>query len=282
MAAFTPGQIALLGTPPTNNSGSTVQGAALVRRRRKRWAPGPSAKIDWSHPLSAGLAFLFVAGSANKNLVDGGAPTNVGTSPTFTTIGPATTFASGGYLDFGTNYATSGPFTVAAVVTIAGASTAAIITRQGPGSDPYDQNYFLGQNGGSNLSFGFKQAAGGYPYIVSPTLAVGTYFAVAVWDGTANLLYVDGALVATRAATAPMASAMTFQLGAAEGSSRNFPFSGGISQALMTNRAWSASDAAQFYADPFCMLKAPTYASGLLSSNASSGSRLTVSSGFMA
>ena len=57
--------------------------------RRKRWAPGPSAKIDWSHPLAQGLNILGLPNGLNT-------PTPTVSCPTSSTVfGPSWDVSAG-------------------------------------------------------------------------------------------------------------------------------------------------------------------------------------------
>lgn len=75
--------------------------AAPAIGRRTRWAPGPSAQIDWSHPLAAGLVSFVTLGNCVDH-VTGHQPTVVGTDHGSTIYGQgATTFSSTAYWQLG-------------------------------------------------------------------------------------------------------------------------------------------------------------------------------------
>lgn len=228
--------------------------------RIPRRAPGPQARVDWSHPLAQGLVAVG-CGSRQWSDLATRTPTAAPTAlraPISTPFGPGlgdrTADNDGGY-DFTTTLPVPGRVTLAAVVrcTAASPDDSAAITW----TNADDKGLMLGvgtdNNPGPNLYVLDRQVA---HHTTSAVVAQTGWRHIAVTSvngGGTMLLYLDALQVSSQAGwhDANPALPSVIRIGA-EAATR--AFDGEIGAWAAWNRILSAGELAAHYQDPFCML----------------------------
>lgn len=241
--------------------------AAPAIGRRARWAPGPSAKIDWSHPLAQGLkACLLPVPGGVVDLVTGtfvqGSP-NASHVATEAGLALQSTSANSGVRFRQSELGPVGQsFTWVGRRSGAGTNGAGLLCCSiYNGADGEGAPYLWGLDvNGSNVNF-VRSNGGSFPgyssAIAASSPTSGVNVITATLGGDASRGYLNGALTVTDAAsTAPALGAggvsMSLTIGQYTNVSRT---ANAISNlGLWHWRPLSLAEHQMIYADPFCML----------------------------
>jgi hypothetical protein len=234
---------------------------------RPRWAPGPSAKINWSHPLSQGLIGCILPGQSYRDLVYGvqgtaAGTTNFAASP-FGQSARATTGATDtNHLDWNGPTAdvvgaTAGTFTL--VVTFenlgtAGNNNSLLASRWGVGNQWLIYTSQIGGPGTVRCGVGST----GLNLLTGPTIVAGeTAVVTMVRDGINLALWKNGVLGASNASgdTGGFVSTSTSTLRMFNKTDDSGTSGTNVITALIVQkRALSANEIVSLHADPFQML----------------------------
>lgn len=221
------------------------------------WAPG----IRTGHPLANGLIFcapLWEGAGSVRDLVGGNAAALAGnadwkvldTGPGLTNPGAAADGVNFGNIPIGSGEA---QLTVAGLVRPDVASTEDMIASKHSGGP-----FYLSFLGAGDLRF-MTQTAGGRVDTDSPCVPSTTEFGLyaGTYDGATVRLYANGVQLAnTEAQTGALTStAGNFWIGNYGTGAVGWSFNGDIALAAVWNRALSAGEIAQLYADPWCMFR---------------------------
>jgi hypothetical protein len=235
---------------------------------RQRFAPNTTARIDWSHPLAAGLRVLLVpyVGDLVTKLPPRTAP-NAGVAVASTSYGPGTTEAS----------ATS-HWSIIGVAQAAGPLTMAVVFRKGSGSSASAcvMNYQssstpTSEARGFSVGWGSTTMDGNGTNLVmldnsvawkstGVTLSDGDHVVVLthpVGGGTLTA-YIDGVSVYTSTSQGPTTSGgWSVVLGAqlSNGSSRRIASTDAVVAGATWTRVLSRAEISAITADPFQMLR---------------------------
>jgi len=237
--------------------------AAPTIGRRPRWNPGPTASVDWSHPISLGLK-SYVLPSHSVDLVRGLVTTSGNPARAATPYGQGLTLDGvDDYVDIGRPIG-AGAWTLFALVklasTVNGFGPAIIGERYTSSNSNVAYNLGLApatSSSPSNLATGYFN--GGWSNAVGSALTVGAWTSCAgTFAGSAGLLslYVDGLRVATNtgSGTDPAPNENT-NIGRRHDATGTSLFPGDIAVAAIWNRALPAVEVAALYADPFVLLR---------------------------
>jgi hypothetical protein len=220
---------------------------------RKRWAPGPNARVDWSHPLGAGLGFAWSAAAGAVDLVSGAPPTvnaSLGTKGSGV-MGATVNHGPTGYLQF-----KCAPWddpisclVVLRTTTASPGSYAGVIGDSTPGT-----RIRFGSNG-ANVPLGTIGSIADYTFSSLPTIGIGNYVVIYQLTSTAFECHLPGASQ-TLAASGMTANGGDVLVGtwanpAPPAESCNAP----LTLVALWRRALSAADRSALFADPFCMLR---------------------------
>lgn len=229
--------------------------------RIPRWAPGPQARVDWSHPLAQGLVFCTVDG---YNDAAGRAPITAVNNPGHGLLptGPGRTFtaASTQYLSvpLTPQLTIVNQISIAAwaIRTDAGTGGEQLVAQDVNGSRCFTVDF-------SGTAIRFYVAGGGTAanQVDTPafTTASGVPFAVVATaiNGGAMNLYINGSLGVTNTGNATFNATPTnaWNIGRREFSGAEGYFTGTIGPVMIFRRALSIAEVGALYADPFCMLR---------------------------
>lgn len=226
--------------------------------RRRRFAPPPHARIDWSHPLARGLMLCVVPGATLTDIATGVVGTRTGTTYQGSTafgsgVGGVTASTPTNYIDWGNcgdlTGRTSCTVTWAGQLVTAGASTV-ILSRWGTGGNQY--LFYI--SGGTTINFAVQ--AGSTTIATGPSVASGEHSVFCgVRNGTTAIAYKNGVpgTAATPAATAFASTTATTRVFNKNDDSLT---SGEaiMSFAAVHSRPLSAAEVTSFSTDPFQML----------------------------
>ncbi len=218
--------------------------AAPAIGRRVGWAPGPNAKVDWSHPLAAGLLGLAAGHRVHVGTTPGRIPFATSFRPSSSMWGP------GWHVPADTPAIALCPFpaqddTSCFTLAFAGqwiSDNIPVIGYRGGGSPGLS---FIKLQNNNRISY---RSNGNDRSIAAGSSSARTV--VGVKNGLTLTLYVEGKQTATATYTTGQLSvnAATCYYGGDEfGELKG-------SVALMSSVPWTATQAAQFSIDPFCML----------------------------
>lgn len=233
---------------------------------RSRWAPGPDARVDWSHPLAAGL--VLCCPEPGYDLAYGVpiTPTN-NPGHTSTPVGPGRTFTSGSSTYFAVPAAvqlqiggSSAPCTVAAfhrrTADPGSGAGYSIVARDVSGTRCYTLDLFNNVAVADTIRFYIN--GGAAAIATTPWPATNEWaHAVGTWNGSnVTEIWVNGVRGATTtaAATPGSSTSVGWRIGARQFVGAEDYLTGEIGPVHIWRRALSANEIAQLYADPFCML----------------------------
>lgn len=229
--------------------------------RRRRFAPPPHARIDWSHPLAQGLAFCYVPSVGLVDLASGCRGSDTGTVPSPTPFGRgALSAASSQYATFPGR--SDSPFL--GRITFEWAGTLRVGSRY---------HHFAGKHSGSggvNTPFDFRTSNESVPRIhlvrgngstfttfqSSSNLPLGVPHHVAVTtDLTTVKFYIDGASGGSTADSIGTATGSNADIVVGQRpDGATVSLDGVAVLCRVWSRELSAADIASLYADPFQML----------------------------
>lgn len=234
--------------------------------RRPRWAPGPGARIDWSHPLAKNLAvFMIPCGGRLFDLVSRKFADDLSSTSTVTptifgqglTLTPASAARA--------RIAGLDPF-----VSRASISTIAVMRRSvsgsgdirfgiwaDPGNPTLIKSVVAVDHSTGSITTAFKDSSVSFGIPASPrTVAAGEWATVATtWDGSTVTAYANNAAPTTAALSGvTQAGSGAVGIGDQEAST----FGGDFAVGALYQRVLSASDFNRFAADPFCFIIDPT------------------------
>ena len=233
-------------------------------------------RIDWGHPLTKGLRFLWcpAIGGQRRDIVGGRTATEEGGvvgTPAYLFRGirqgaVSASYATPSALSFGAVPDLALPvYSVIAHVWSPSVTTRSDVFGRSSGAAAYDQNYVLNFNPTRVVRIGHREATGGlYPGAETavapastPMLIGGTY------DGTTLTVHAEGLASASTAATAPTltsAAAFHLQIAAADGATRtNTGYAtNGIGMVALWDRVITKSDFVSLTDDLFQFFETPS------------------------
>lgn len=271
-----PGQYALLAGE--SDATPNLQGGVYAARgfRRRRWAPGPNAKIDWQHPYAHRLQGLWLPQALNgfRSLVNSADQLSSGGSSTITAgvtpwgYGTGETSGSTGARGW-VNTSPSLALQPASGVTIlwVGSLRSAVAANRrlfgmeanSTNSPPYNA---FGIYRASTTTLGYAIDPGGsFTSVASGSIinAVEQFgFAALTYDGATLRGYWQGALVASTSASGSLSySSPILVCGTNEAVGSSASADALMSMGAIWDRALSSSEIATLYSDPFQMLRTP-------------------------
>ncbi len=235
--------------------------AAPIIGRRPRWAPGPSARLNQSHPLATGLVGLGIGPRRLDRKVTPTAPTVArAVEPTPYGMGLGSRAAdTDGFYGFSTSLATTPQrMTLAAFVNVPNT------TGNGPAAGgaiclgPAANGLLLGVGGQNSPGPNLYCLDSGVAHHVTTTVVAGTgWRCIAVSANSGGgagsmLIHLDALMVSSQSANHAMNASPIIRIGAESSSGRGFE--GQIGPWAAWSRVLSGPEIAAFYADPFQML----------------------------
>jgi hypothetical protein len=232
--------------------------AAPAIGRRPRFAPGPTTRVDWSHPVAQGLGFCTLDGTVD---IAYGIPITQNNAPDH---GLMPTGRARSYVGASTQYSS---FPAAPSVQSPTQVSIVVWMQRTNGN----VNVYVGQDINANRVFTFDGASatrfyvnggGGTDIVTGATNISGSVsprprmIAGTATSGASINVYVDGVLDGTASpCTFNATQTADWNIGRRAFSGAENYVTGTIGPVMIWRRALTASEIALLYADPFCFLR---------------------------